>query len=226
MQDVGRRRWAPRLALILAHVLIVTVVTWLLLGEPVPAGAPSWLGIDTGDETRRSILAVLAIAYLARFLVTTLFLLRRPVPWREVAAVAPWLALLHGMLAWTGGTNARPLAAFSVGGIALFLTGALLGPVSEWMRLVWKRRAENRGHLYTGGPFRAVMHPNYLGDVLLFAGWALVAGRLLSLCVPALVLLGFVYMHVPTLDRYLAGRYGQEFRAYSARTAHLIPGVW
>ena len=41
-----------------------------------------------------------------------------------------------------------------------------------------------------------------------------------------LMLLMFMFVHIPPLDQYLAERYGEEFEAYRARTRRLIPFVW
>jgi protein-S-isoprenylcysteine O-methyltransferase Ste14 len=70
------------------------------------------------------------------------------------------------------------------------------------------------------------MHINYLGDVLLFTGFAMAAGRWAASLVPVLMALTFVFVHVPMLDAYLAERYGTEFRAWAEHTRRLIPGIW
>ena len=41
-----------------------------------------------------------------------------------------------------------------------------------------------------------------------------------------MILLLFMYMHIPPLNEYLAGRYGEEFEAYRAKTRRLVPFVW
>ncbi|MEJ2184447.1 MAG: DUF1295 domain-containing protein [Gemmatimonadota bacterium] len=225
MHGERQTRSTPRLVLTAAHAGVVACVVWLLAGLP-PGTAPAWSPLASGDAVRRGLLAVLAVVYLIRFSLTSLYLLRRAVDWQEVLIVAPWLAFLHGAVAWLGGTNPRPVSIVAVIGLVLFGAGTAMGPVAEWMRLRWKARPANAGHLYTGGLFRLSMHPNYLGDVLLFAGYALVTGRWVALALPVLVLLSFVFVHVPTLDAYLSSRYGAEFRVYANRTARLVPGVW
>ena len=226
MYGSHRSRRLPRLTLTLVHALIVAGVLGVLMRAPFLDGAPGWLRPDAGNASRRAVLAALAILYLIRFSATALWLLRREIGWREVLSVGPWLGFLHGALAVLGGSNPRPLSAVVGVGAALFVAAGWLGPWSEWKRLRWKERPENRGHLYTGGPFRHVMHPNYLADVVLFTGYALATGRLVALGIPALVLAGFIFVHVPALDAYLKSKYDPEFRSYSSRTSRLIPGVW
>lgn len=225
MHGYPERRHGPRATLVAAHAGIVAVVVWLLVAG-APDVFPGWLRLDTGDPVRRWVLAGVAVVYLARVSYTTLYLLRREVDWAEVTMVAPWLALLHGALAWLGGTNPAPLSAVAGIGLVLFGVGTVMGPLAEWSRDRWKQQPGHRGHLYTGSLFRYSMHPNYLADVVLFTGYALVTDRLIALVFPFLMLLTFVFVHVPTLDRYLAERYGAEFRSYAAKTARLIPGLW
>lgn len=70
------------------------------------------------------------------------------------------------------------------------------------------------------------MHINYFGDVVLFTGWALLTATIWTLGLPLLMLLMFIFMHIPPLDEYLAERYGDEFKAYQSKTKRLIPFVW
>ena len=61
---------------------------------------------------------------------------------------------------------------------------------------------------------------------LSFTGFVLVTGWILALLVPAIMTLSFVFLHIPTLDLYLAKRYGEEFETYTQGTSRLLPGLW
>jgi steroid 5-alpha reductase family enzyme len=91
---------------------------------------------------------------------------------------------------------------------------------------MWKQQPENRGHLYTAGLFRLCRHPNYLGDLISFSGLALIAGRWVAGVIPAIMLLGFVFVNIPMLDAHLADRYGANFVAYARRTRKLLPYLY
>ena len=110
--------------------------------------------------------------------------------------------------------------------VGLYLLGSYLNTASEYQRQRWKERAENRGHLYTQGFFRWAMHISYLGDVLLFSGWALLTHRAWAFLLPLLMLVGFVAVHMPTLDKHLHTKYGAEFEEYRRRTKRLVPFVY
>ncbi len=111
-------------------------------------------------------------------------------------------------------------------GIALYLVGAAINTGSEAQRMVWKKRPENKGKLYTEGMFAWSMHVNYFGDVLHFLDWAIVAGATWSLLIPAVILCMFVFLNIPMLDSYLAQRYGEQFTQYSRTTKKLILGIY
>jgi steroid 5-alpha reductase family enzyme len=111
-------------------------------------------------------------------------------------------------------------------GIALYLIGSYLNTGSEAQRLRWKRLPGSQGRLYDQGLFRYSQHVNYLGDSLLFTGFALIAGLWWAAVFPVLMTAMFIWMHIPQLDKRLADHYGEQYAAYDARTKKFIPWVW
>jgi protein-S-isoprenylcysteine O-methyltransferase Ste14 len=47
-----------------------------------------------------------------------------------------------------------------------------------------------------------------------------------ALAVPLVMSVFFVKSNIPLPDRYLAQRYGEEFKSYPSHTRHLIPLVY
>jgi hypothetical protein len=127
--------------------------------------------------------------------------------------------------AFLGGRQTEPVGIPEGAGALLYVAGSYLNTGSEYQRHVWKRRPQHQGQLYSGGLFRYARHINYFGDLLLFTGWVLTR-RWVLLVVPVLMLLGFVFVNIPALDRYLAERYGEDFGAYAARTKKLLPFLY
>ena len=91
----------------------------------------------------------------------------------------------------------------------------------------WRYRAKlDRGHqLATGGPFRILRHPIYMGLNLLALGCAI--------WVPtAVVWAGFVLMAIGSdlraraEETLLRPAFGDSYQAYCARTARFIPAVY
>jgi protein-S-isoprenylcysteine O-methyltransferase Ste14 len=44
--------------------------------------------------------------------------------------------------------------------------------------------------------------------------------------IPALMFIGFAFVDIPPRDRYLAEKYGEEYRSYAKRAARLIPYLY
>jgi protein-S-isoprenylcysteine O-methyltransferase Ste14 len=202
----------PRLAMVGMHLVGVLVATGLLTAGP--------------STTRRIALLACAWIYFARLLATSLVFLQRKVGWAEAVQVGPFLLLIQVFLAWLGARAATPWGVLDVLALVLYGVGSVLNSGSELQRLAWKARRENTGHLYTGGLFRLSRHVNYFGDVVLFTGFALLTRSPWAFLVPAVMALMFVFVHIPTLERYLRGRYGEEYVEWARHSKRLIPLVY
>ena len=76
------------------------------------------------------------------------------------------------------------------------------------------------------GPYAAIRHPSYAGNLLMLAGFGIVLANWASLA--ALVVIPALG-HLPRIlveDALLIDRLGEPYRAYAATTARLVPGVW
>jgi protein-S-isoprenylcysteine O-methyltransferase Ste14 len=113
-------------------------------------------------------------------------------------------------------------------GIVLFAAG---GALRIWPVFVLGHRfsglvAIQPGHmLVTGGIYSVIRHPSYLGLLVTALGWALAfrsgVGMLLTaLLIPPLV------ARIGAEERLLGAQFGDEYRAYCARTWRLIPGLY
>lgn len=113
-------------------------------------------------------------------------------------------------------------------GVAL---GTLGGILRIWPVFVLGRRfsglvAVQKDHrLVTGGIYRMVRNPSYLGLLISVAGWALafrsILGLLLAACfVP--VLIGRIHAE----ERLLGEHFGAEYQAYRARSWRLMPLIY
>ncbi len=205
----------------------IVLAWWLLFGGGLET-VGAWFGRTwtPGDEARRVCLAAGFSIYYIRILFTEFAFLKRGVSWSEVFTIAPWLVGIISFLGVTGGTNPEPLGAAGIAGGVLFLAGSWMNTYSEYARMQWKWRPENRGRLYTGGLFRWSRHPNYFGDLVLFSGLCMISGAWITAIVPVLMLAGFVFVNIPVLDSHLHDKYGAQFDEYAKRTRKLIPLVY
>ncbi|GAA4906031.1 DUF1295 domain-containing protein [Stackebrandtia albiflava] len=208
------------------HAAAVGVAAWFLFAGTDTVAA--WFGtsLPHADPMRRYLLITLSVVYFVRFLVTTFVTLKRRMAVTEAVTVGCWVIVIHATMAFTGGVDDASVGVLTWAGVVLYVLGSCINTGAELQRMRWKARPENRGRLYTEGLFRYTMHPNYLGDVTLFTGFALVTGSPWALVIPAIMAAMFVFVNIPMLDRYLAERYGDAFTRYASRTAKLIPFVY
>ncbi len=207
----------------------VAIIIWYLIA----IGAAVWLWFLEGDYAdhsgqigRQLMLVACALIYVARAAYTLLFFVKRTVPWWEAAWGGGMIGFVLFMFVRHGLRAPQPLG--YADGVALFiyLAGSYLGTASEHSRHIWKSLPENKGHLYTKGLFRYCRHINYLGDLLLFLGFAILTRQLWTGIVPLIMALNFVLILIPAHDAYLAMRYGAEFEEYARRSSKLVPFIY
>jgi steroid 5-alpha reductase family enzyme len=209
------------------HFVIILLCTWLVLGGGDPSAGSA---VRFTDLTRAHILLACAAIYFVRHGLTLFYLLARRIDWGEVFGLTVFFALFELGLILVGGGVFREapiaLSGLDIFALILYLSGSYLNTASEIQRKIWKQDPLNKGHCYTGGLFRFSMHINYFGDVVLFSGWCLLTASFWTLALPLMMLLLFMFMHIPPLDDYLAERYGEEFEVYRTKTRRLIPFLW
>ena len=71
--------------------------------------------------------------------------------------------------------------------------------------------------LVTDGPYRWTRNPMYLGMCLVYVGLAIAADSLAALLLLIPVLIIIQTQVIAREERYLEGKFGDEFRAYTAR---------
>lgn len=218
---------AQRTMLAILVACSLAVAWWLLIaGGAAVTGA--WFGHHwpNGDSARRGVLVAALSIYFVRLLFTQFVFLKRGISWNEVLTVAPWVFCIFVVLSLAAGTDPAALGVAGVDGIVLFVLGSWMNSYAEYQRHVWKQCPDRRKRLFTRGLFRLVRHPNYLGDLISFAGLCLIAGRWFTAVIPVLMLCGFVFVNVPVLDAHLREHYGAEFDEYARKTRKLIPFVY
>ncbi len=118
--------------------------------------------------------------------------------------------------------NPNPISNGAVAlGVGLFSFGSLINASAD----VQKTTAKAMGAgLVADGIWRLVRHVNYLGDLLRYLSFAIVAGLSWAYIVPALVLLIYL-QRIGLKERQMAAKY-PEFAAYQARSTRLVPWIW
>ena len=120
--------------------------------------------------------------------------------------------------------KAPPSIALIVSGVALTVLGELLRLWAvHHIGVISRTRSDRLGPLVAAGPFAFVRNPLYLGNIALWAGFALTA-RLLWLAPVIVFLLGLEYHAIVRWEeRLLEARLGDGYREYTARVPRWIP---
>ena len=89
-----------------------------------------------------------------------------------------------------------------------------------------RTRSERLGPLVDSGSFAIVRNPLYIGNILLWVGFALTA-RLVWLAPVVLVLLGAEYHAIVRWEEtLLESKRGEEYRDYVSRVPRWMPRLW
>jgi protein-S-isoprenylcysteine O-methyltransferase len=122
-----------------------------------------------------------------------------------------------------------PVAAWVAAGLALLLAGLAL----RWTAILTLRSAFTvdvaiaRGQrLVQRGPYRALRHPAYTGNLLAFLGMALVfADWIAALTLFLPIAAAFLY-RVRVEECALRAAFGEEYEHYARRTRRLVPFLY
>lgn len=117
-------------------------------------------------------------------------------------------------------------------GLAVFLLGSILVLCARWtlgalygVSSSFAAPLQAQHRLVRHGPYRLVRHPMYLGYWILLLGLVLIYGTWTSFAFFVVCLAAF-YRRGRREDRALAGRFGEEWRTYAARTKFIIPFLY
>jgi protein-S-isoprenylcysteine O-methyltransferase Ste14 len=120
-----------------------------------------------------------------------------------------WAALLVGLpMMWIG--------------VAIRLWAVIA--LGRFFRLTVVLQPDHR--VVTEGPYRFVRHPSYTGMLLVLVGFGIALGNFLSIAICIAIPLNSVRLRIANEETALNDALGDEYRAYSAQTKRLIPGVW
>jgi protein-S-isoprenylcysteine O-methyltransferase Ste14 len=191
-----------------------TMISWL---KPYKAD---------GNLIRQIIISSCLLIYVLRLVFSLFVFLKRKFVWGEAVIVTTLMSFALFSLGHFGGRSTADINILDYAGVVLFLIGSWLNTQSEYTRHVWKLNKVHKGKPYTGGLFKYSMHINYFGDIILFIGFALITQRLSLLIIPLAMSVNFVFFVIPSLDTYLATKYGNAFKEYASQTKKLIPGIY
>lgn len=224
----GQKSPSIRQKLVVTAIEFVLLISsgWVLFGGGASQFTPIVGEMPNGTPLRRYVIFAFSCVILLRMAFTMFYLMKREMPWSEAFTVPFAFALYYLGFALLVLPSAAPLGWWDLFAIALFITGCVLNTGGELQRDRFKKDPANKGKLLTGGFFALSMHINFFGDILWVSAYAIVTQNIWSVLIVLFITVFFAFYNVPMLDRHLAEHYGEQFKAYAARTKKLIPFVW
>ncbi len=144
--------------------------------------------------------------------------------------------LLQGVLQWIiasplhvvfhqsqVGEQVRPLFIF---GMLVFAFGFAIESIADRQLARFRNASNTPGRLMASGLWGLSRHPNYLGEIILWAGLGVAAfaatHSLFAFAGPAVLAVALIYISIPLTEDHLR-QTRHQYEAYTARTPMLIP---
>jgi protein-S-isoprenylcysteine O-methyltransferase Ste14 len=113
----------------------------------------------------------------------------------------------------------------------LVASGVVLTMAGEWLRLaavmhigvISRTRSERLGPLVTTGPFGFVRNPLYIGNALIWVGFALTSRLVWAAPLVGVLIIAEYHEIVRWEERLLESRFGNAYRDYAASVPRWIP---
>eukprot|EP01084_Bolivina_argentea_P258413 435643_1 len=185
------------------------------------------LELDANNVYRKLVLISCGWIYCVRVMITMHVMLQRRVAIEEVFGVA---LILYPILHFSFGFKMsidinKNFQYVDILYIFLYVIGSFFNTYSEFQRKQFKKLLTSQGKLYTKGLFSLTRHPNYFGDCLLFCGWGLLTWKWWNIWATVMMSCGFLFYHIPDLEKYLKKRYSNEWDEYQKNVAPFIPFI-
>jgi protein-S-isoprenylcysteine O-methyltransferase Ste14 len=104
-------------------------------------------------------------------------------------------------------------------GVALFITGFIINRQAD--RTLRNLRQGGSYRIPHGGLYRWISSPNYLGEIIIWSGWAVATWSL-----PGLAFVAWTAANLAPRARSNHAWYRQHFKDYPPERRALLPGLW
>lgn len=131
-------------------------------------------------------------------------------------------------------TKPMELGLFALTGGAIWLLGFLIEAIADQQKRTFSGDSKNRGKFIQTGLWSISRHPNYLGEIMLWIGVAVIAfpvlvgWQWLTLTSPFFVALLLIRVSgIPLLEKRADAKWGdqEDYEAYKLKTPILLPWV-
>lgn len=235
--------WAI-LAITLLFILLGVLSAWLSRDTkwPFVFGFFSILPVTivlavagNGALWRRAMIVALVAIYVARMLYTLLIwfnatgaakLKDKAKPGELLAlplVLVPVFCWLYPLPFFVAMDRTAPFGLFDAAALLCYALGTLFHLGSDWQKWAFKQDPQNRGKLLDRGFWGLSRHPNYFGDFLIYASFALISVWPWGIISPITNLLQYFFDAIPKNETRSKERYGAEWERYCRNTPIFLP---
>ncbi len=181
------------------------------------------------NDYRQVIYLCLHISYCLWWLLEQwLFPQRRQQLFTEKVGILTFIVVLlfvgvfYSLPGYFAFTNSNPVAYLTVAiALPLYIFGSLINTGADVQKMVAKSMGNG---LVQDGIWRSVRHINYLGDLMRYTSFSVIAGSLWAFLLPGVITLLYL-QRISQKEQAMAAKY-TEFTTYQQNSSRLLPWIW
>ncbi|MBE9030614.1 DUF1295 domain-containing protein [filamentous cyanobacterium LEGE 11480] len=180
-------------------------------------------------DHRQTLYLCLHVSYCLWWLLEQwLFPQRRQQVFTEPADIPSFVGILgfvgifYALPGYFAFTNPQPIADLTIAiALPLYIFGSLINTSAD----IQKMTAKDMGaKLVQDGIWRSVRHINYLGDLMRYTSFSIIAGSLWAFLLPMMIV-GLYFQRIIEKEKSMATKY-RDFANYQAQSTRLLPWIW
>jgi protein-S-isoprenylcysteine O-methyltransferase Ste14 len=180
-------------------------------------------------DVRQVLYLCLHISYCCWWLLEQWFFpQRRQQIFTDKIGLFPFVSLLlfvgifYALPGYFAFTNSQPIAYVTIAiSLPLYIFGSLINTAADIQKMTAKGMGAG---LVSDGIWRSIRHINYLGDLMRYTSFSIVAGSGWAFLLPGLISLLYL-QRIATKETAMAANY-PEFTDYQQQSSRLFPFIW
>ncbi len=150
-----------------------------------------------------------------------------------IQGVSSWIISIPLLILFYSKDQVSVTNIWIMGGWIIAVGGLLLESISDYQKSQFKNMPGNADKFFTGGLYKKIRYPNYLGEILFWIGIFICTSivldgiQWLSIVSPIVIILLLTRLSgIPILEKSRAVKYAKspEYQSYLKNTYLLIPG--
>ena len=139
-----------------------------------------------------------------------------------VLVMVAFIGVFYCLPGYFAFTNDVPVSYVTVAiALTLYIFGSLINTSADVQKMTAK---ELGAGLVSNGAWRRVRHINYLGDLMRYSSFSVIAGNPWAFVLPGIIALLY-WQRINDKEKSMAGKYS-EFEAYQEKSDRIIPFIW